>query len=122
MTLLNLKQSEDARVGDKDKAHLAGYNARLLGEPRQSPFVQLDLRTSWQDGWDMADADFDAPKAPGEAKRTGQLSVFVNEWCAGLCGEEAFNNAIRMTDGVCPCGCWKHHYHCAVCKKIVQVG
>ena len=25
-------------------------------------------------------------------------------------------------DGVCECGVRKHHYHCAVCRRIVQVG
>lgn len=43
----------------------------------------------------------------------------LDEWCT--CGDFA-ENAIFFTDGVCPCGEWKHHYHCPRCLGISQVG
>jgi hypothetical protein len=45
-------------------------------------------------------------------KRTEHL------WCD--CDEPEFGT--YPEDGQCPCGQHKHHVHCAICGKILQVG
>lgn len=35
---------------------------------------------------------------------------------------ETMEFTVFADDGECECGVHKHHYHCSVCGKIVQVG
>jgi len=39
-------------------------------------------------------------------------------WCH--CDEPEFGNF--ADDGTCDCGIHKHHYHCAICEKVYQIG
>jgi hypothetical protein len=42
-----------------------------------------------------------------------------NEWCT--C-KEAGDDWQFFDDGMCPCGCNRHHYHCKKCGGITQTG
>jgi hypothetical protein len=57
------------------------------------------------------------------ARRVGYVSQahvpLSGAWCE--CGQLP-DDPIYLTDGVCPCGEWKDHYHCPDCKCICQVG
>ena len=56
---------------------------------------------------------------PFEVALKEQPAKLKNDWCT--CGNPSDLHSY-FGDGVCSCGCHKHHYHCSNCGKITQVG
>ncbi|MEX0703639.1 MAG: hypothetical protein WD069_16200 [Planctomycetales bacterium] len=48
------------------------------------------------------------------------MPKFIPEWC--ICTDPDLENAVFLSDGCCPCGLEKHHYHCPRCGGILQIG
>ena len=50
--------------------------------------------------------------------------TLIPEWGdANACENcSTMDKSIFMPDKTCSCGVEKHHYHCAVCGRIMQVG
>jgi hypothetical protein len=44
----------------------------------------------------------------------------IPEWCE--CKDPKEGNAVYADDNTCKCGINKHHWHCTVCGKVIQVG
>lgn len=52
-------------------------------------------------------------------RERAELGPLVTDWCS--CGYDGDETVFR-DDGDCTCGIHKHHYHCAQCGGLVQIG
>lgn len=52
-------------------------------------------------------------------RERAELGPLTPEWCS--CGYDG-DEIVFRDDGDCTCGIHRHHYHCAQCGGLTQIG
>jgi hypothetical protein len=113
----------DRRSGERLRLWLDKDTVIPRGRRWSRVVVDLATGTSYRAGTKSCGSprcmcDAYAERVNGDEFKAEEPRLRAN-WCECLfmCDEP-----IYMPDGVCPCGEWKHHYHCCDCLGLSQVG
>lgn len=62
-------------------------------------------------------------QVPGFKVKVAKKIRLSSKWGDKNCiGCNTMEGALFFDDGLCRCGVNKHHYHCGICGRLIQIG